>query len=57
MEAYKKAFEALLEGCETQDNATIEEGNANLGKALELLDEYNATLEELAKEHGGEIEY
>lgn len=57
MDAYKEAFVALAEGCETQEDATIEKGNESLEKALELLDEYNKALEELANEHGGEIEY
>ena len=57
MEAYKKGFEALSEGCETQDEATINAGYESIGKAVELLDEYNKALEELAKEHGAEIEY
>ena len=57
MEAYKAGFEALSEGCETQDEATINAGNEKLEEALELLDEYNKALEELAKEHGSEVEY
>ncbi|MBQ9940364.1 MAG: hypothetical protein IJO74_02365 [Clostridia bacterium] len=57
MEAYKKAFELLSEACVTQEDATIEAGNESLGEALELLDQYNSALEELAKAHGGEIEY
>ncbi len=57
MEAYKASFEILAEGCETQDEATINAGNEKLEEALELLDEYNKALEELAKEHGSEIEY
>ena len=57
MDAYKAAFEALTEGCETQDEATINEGNEKLEEAIELLDEYNKALEELAKEHGSEVEY
>ena len=36
MEAYKEGFEALLEGCKTQDEATINAGNAGLEKALKL---------------------
>ena len=57
MDAYKAGFEALLEGCETQDEATINAGNESLEKGVELLDEYNAALEALAEEHGAEIEY
>ena len=57
MDAYKVAFEALSEGCETQDEKTINTGNEKLEEALELLDEYNKALEELAKEHGSEVEY
>ncbi len=57
MEAYKGAFESLYEACETHDEEKINEGNAGIEKALELLDEYNKALEALAKDHGGEIEY
>ena len=57
METYKTGFEALSEGCETQDEATINAGSQKLEEAVELLDEYNKALEELAKEHGSEVEY
>ncbi len=57
MDAYKKGFTALLEGCETQEDATINEGYAALEEAVTLLDEYNKGLEDLAKEFGAEIEY
>ena len=57
MNAYKAAFEALSEGCETQDEATINTGSEKLEEALELLGEYNTALETLAKEHGSEVEY
>ena len=57
MEAYKTGFETLSEGCETQDEATINAGSQKLEEAVELLDEYNKALEELAKEHGSEVEY
>ncbi|MBE7021379.1 MAG: hypothetical protein E7411_08125 [Ruminococcaceae bacterium] len=57
METYKEGFEALSKGCETQAEETITAGTNAINKAIELLDEYNKALEELAKEHGGEIEY
>lgn len=57
MDAYKIGFEALAEGCETQEEATITAGSEKIEEAVELLDEYNKALEELAKEHGSEIEY
>ena len=57
MDAYKASFEILAEGCETQDEATINAGNEKLEEALELLDDYNKALEELAKAHGSEVEY
>ena len=57
MDAYKEGFEALLEGCETQDEATINAANESLEEGIVLLDEYNAALESLAEEHGAEIEY
>ena len=57
MDTYKTGFEALSEGCETQEEATINAGSQKLEEAVELLDEYNKALEELAKEHGSEVEY
>ena len=57
MDTYKVAFETLAEGCETQDEATINAGSQKLEEAVELLNEYNKALEELAKEHGSEVEY
>ena len=57
MNAYKKGFEALYEGCETQDPATIQEGNDSINEGVALLDDYNASLEELAARFAAEIEY
>ena len=57
MEAYKAGFSALAEGCETQEDETINVGYESIGEAVELLDEYNAALEALAEEVGAEIEY
>ncbi|MBR3934512.1 MAG: hypothetical protein IKJ68_11480 [Clostridia bacterium] len=57
MDAYKTGFKTLSEGCETQEEATINAGSQELEEAVELLDEYNKALEELAKEHGSEVEY
>ena len=57
IETYQDGFEKLLEGCNTQDDIAINEATENIGKAVELLDEYNKALEDLAKEHGAEVEY
>jgi hypothetical protein len=57
MDTYKVAFETLAESCETQEDATINAGSEKLEEALELLDEYNKALEELAAEFDLEIEY
>ena len=57
MDTYKAGFEALLEGCETQEEATVNAAYDSIEEAVELLDAYNASLETLAKEHGAEIEY
>lgn len=53
----KRGFEALSEGCETQEDETINAGSQKLEETVELLNEYNMALEDLAKEHGSEIEY
>lgn len=57
MDAYKKGFEALLEGCNTQDEETINTAQESIDEGVKLLDEYNAALEALAEEHGAEVEY
>ena len=57
MDAYMAGFEALSEGCETQEEETINTGSQKLEEAVELLNEYNKALEELAAEHGSEVEY
>ena len=57
MEAYKSGFETILEGCNTQDEATIGAGYDELERAVELLDDYNKALEELAKKYDAQIEY
>ncbi len=57
MDAYKVAFETLAEGCETQEDATINAGTAKLEEAVGLLGEYNKALEELAAEYDLEVEY
>ena len=57
MEAYKEAFE-LVDVAVVSDNADLmNEGNAKLEKGIELLNEYNTGLEELAAQVGAEIEY
>ena len=57
MDTYKVAFETLAEGCETQEDATINAGSEKLEEAVQQLDEYNKALEELAAEFDLEIEY
>ncbi len=57
MDAYKLGFETLLEGCQTQDEATVNAGSESLSAGVALLDEYNAALESLAAEFGAEVEY
>ncbi len=57
METYKESFEALAEGAETQDEETIMLGYEKMSEAVDILDEYNKALEELAEEYGSEIEY
>lgn len=57
MEAYKAGFEGFLEGIETQNPDKVTEGEASISAGIALLDEYNAALEALATEVGGEISY
>lgn len=57
MESYKDGFEEVLDGLNEADENEILSGNEKLQKALTLLEEYNAALEELAEEVGGQIEY
>lgn len=57
MEAYKEGFGEILAGVQELDENKMTAGNEKIDKGLELLEEYNAALEALAKEVGGEIEY
>lgn len=57
LEEYKDGFCDILDGFKTSDAAKIDEGNAKVTKGLELLDEYNSSLEALAEENGLTIEY
>lgn len=57
MEAYKDGFEKVLSGLSEHDEDKVLEGNESLEKGVELLNEYNTALENLASEVGGDIEY
>lgn len=57
MEAYKEGFVEILEGVQEQDENKMTAGNEKIENGLGLLEEYNAALEALVKEVGGEIEY
>lgn len=57
MEAYKDGFENVLEGIKTLDEETILAGNDKISEGVDLLDEYNKALEDLAEKVGAEIEY
>ena len=57
MDAYKEGFGNLAKGAESQVEETINAGYEKISEAVELLEEYNKALEELAAEHGSEIEY
>ena len=57
MDTYKVAFETLAEGCETQEDVTINAGSEKLEEAVVLLDEYNKALETIAAEYDLEVEY
>lgn len=57
MTAYKEAFEEILVGIHELDDDKILSGSDKLDTAIELLDEYNKTMEDLAEEVGASIEY
>lgn len=57
MEAYKEAFELVDAAVAADDEGLMNEGNSKLEEGIELLNEYNAGLEELAAQVGAEIEY
>ncbi len=57
LEAYKSGFEMLHEGCLTQEDAAIEASVEFMNTAAETLEVYNKTVEEIAKKHGGKVEY
>ena len=56
-DAYKEGFTLVLEGFEAQDEEKVAAGNEKLTEGISNLDEYNAALNALAEELGGEIEY
>lgn len=57
MSAYKEGFELILAGLREQDEEKMNAGTAKVEEGLAFLDEYNAGLESLAEEVGGEITY
>ncbi len=57
MDLYKEGFGLMLTGAENVDEATINNGTDKIGEAVAALDDYNAALEELAKETGYTVEY
>lgn len=57
LEEYKDGFNDILDGFKASDDAKIEEGNAKVSDGLELLNDYNSSLEALAEENGLKIEY
>lgn len=57
MDAYKDGFEKMLSGLRENDEDIMLEGTKSLEKGVELLEEYNTALENLADEVGGDIEY
>lgn len=57
MEAYKEGFNDILDGCNEEDEAKLTAGQEKITNGLELLNEYNTDLEELAGEVGLEVEY
>ncbi|MBR5479068.1 MAG: hypothetical protein IKU84_02725 [Clostridia bacterium] len=57
MTTYKSGFGKILTGCETADAAIATTGYEELSTAVDILNEYNTSLEEMAKEFGAEVEY
>ena len=57
METYREGFEIIAEACKTQDEATINKGTEKLEAAVEIINEYNKSLETLAEKHGATVEY
>lgn len=57
MEAYKDGFEGFLAGMQELDEEKLLAANESLELGLQLLEEYNASLEALAAELGAQIEY
>lgn len=57
MDAYKDGFKKMLSGLQENDEDIMLERTKSLEKGVELLEEYNTALENLADEVGGDIEY
>lgn len=57
LEAYKTGFEGMLTAFENDDTAAYDAAEVKIDEALELLNEYNKALEDLAAEYGMEVTY
>lgn len=57
MALYKESFTLLLEGTEEGNDDLLTQGSTKLEEGLATLDDYNASLENLATQHSLEIEY
>ncbi len=55
--AYGDGFASIIEAYENDDEAAMDEALAKTSDALDLVGEYNAALEELAKANGMTVEY
>lgn len=57
MEAYKEGYQEMLNAAEAGDVDGIEAGTKKIDEGVNLLDDYNKALEDLAKENDLEIQY
>ena len=57
MEAYKEGFVNFAKGIAIQDEEIMNAGNEKINEGIELLNEYNTGLEDLAAQVGAEIQY
>ena len=55
--AYKEGFEMFATALETEDENLLDQANTKIEEGLDLLNDYNAALEELAAEYDMEIQY
>ncbi len=57
LDTYKEGYQGMLSASEAGDEAGLDKATEKLDEAVKLLDEYNQSMEKLAKEKNMEVSY